>query len=168
MRKILQTLILCVVLVIPFSLNARAADTVSINSLIENAKAMDGKEISVQGEAIGEMLERGDYCWVNINDGTNAIGIWMKTTDARSITRYGDYKNQGDTVRITGTFRRACAEHGGEADIHSASLQIVRRGYPVVRPVFTGKVTAALLLVALAGCLTVFYLKISRKPAETR
>jgi len=168
MRKILQTLILCVVLVIPFSLNARAADTVSINSLIENAKAMDGKEISVQGEAIGEMLERGDYCWVNINDGTNAIGIWMKTTDARSITRYGDYKNQGDTVRITGTFRRACAEHGGEADIHSASFQIVRRGYPVVRPVFTGKVTAALLLVALAGCLTVFYLKISRKPAETR
>ncbi|MBW7573853.1 hypothetical protein [Caproiciproducens faecalis] len=164
MRKILQTLILCLILVIPFSVQVRAADAVSINSLIENAKAMDGKEVSVQGEAIGEMLERGEYCWVNLNDGTNAIGIWMKTADARSITRYGDYKNTGDTVKITGVFYRACAQHGGEADIHGTSLQIVKKGVSSVYPVSSGKLLTAVLLTVLAGCLFTVYYRISRKP----
>lgn len=146
MQKILKIFILVILLIIPLSAQAYAATTTNINYLIENAKALDGKQVTVQGEAIGEVMQRGDYSWVNINDTTNAMGIWMKTTDALKVTRYGDYKNTGDTIIVTGTFHRACAEHGGEADIHSETMSITQSGHAVAEQIPFGKVLAAGIL----------------------
>ena len=159
MRKVLKTCILILLLLLPFSLNVSAAAKTDLNQLIENAKTLDGKEVTVQGEAIGEILKRGDYCWVNINDGTNAMGIWLKTADAQQITSYGNYKNKGDTVKVTGIFRRACAEHGGEADIHSETIEVVTKGSPTKEQIPSGKLFAAVLLAPVAGVLFLIYLK---------
>jgi len=56
----------------------------------------DFKVINIQGEAIGELLERGKYSFVNLNDGTAAIGIYLKTTDGEIIKSYGNYHKIGD------------------------------------------------------------------------
>ena len=130
---------------------------------MEDALSYNGQTVTVEGEAIGEALERGEYSWVNISDGTNAIGIWMKKADEDSIKFYGDYKHLGDTVRVTGVFSRDCAEHGGDVDIHCASLSIVKAGHSVLSAVTQKKIAIAAILAFFAALLAYFYLRESKK-----
>lgn len=150
MRKILKTCCITLMIIISFTTCAYAAQTKQINQLIEQAKSTDGQTVTVQGEAIGEAMRRGDNTWININDGTNAIGIWISSLDAVKITYYGNYKTRGDTVKITGVFHRACNEHNGEADIHNESLEIIEKGHPTVVNIPYYKIAAALILSAAA------------------
>lgn len=158
MQKKLSFCLLLPLLLFLLTSWASALNITPINSLIENAKALDGKQVTVQGEAVGEGLARGEYCWVNIHDGTNAIGIWMTVAEAKRITCYGNYKYKGDTVTVTGVFRRACAEHGGESDIHCDKLEIAKPGHATDHHIALGKVTiAAVLLLALIILLFYIY-----------
>lgn len=104
MRKTLKLICFAALFAVCFILPANAEETIGINDLINNAETYDKQTVVVEGEAIGEVLERGDYAWVNINDGTNAIGIWMTETEAKTIETFGDYKHIGDTLKITGVF----------------------------------------------------------------
>lgn len=113
---------------------------IEINQLIENSIDFDNKEVTIQGEAIGELLERGNYSWVNINDGTNTIGVWIKTEEAKLIMFWGDYKHKGDIVKISGIFSRDCTEHGGDVDIHNVSLNIIEKGYNIKENVDISKI----------------------------
>lgn len=147
MHKIFKSLILIFLLTFLYTVEVQAENITDINTLIEAAKEFDGKEVIVQGEAIGEPMDRGDYSWVNINDGTNAIGIWLKNSEAEQILHYGNYKYKGDTIKITGTFNRACKEHGGEADIHNTAITIEEQGYKVERQLSSVKLIFAIVLI---------------------
>ena len=46
------------------------------------------------GEVIGDVMVRGDFVWVNINDGENAIGVWLDKELAREIQFTGSYHDQ--------------------------------------------------------------------------
>lgn len=130
-----------------YTYNCFAADVVNnYNDLIENGKSLDGKKVIILGEAIGEPLNRGEYTWVNISDGSAAIGIWMRSTDAQKISFYGNYKTKGDKVKISGEFHRACAEHGGDMDIHSLSVEIDEEGRSINEIINKPKVKSALIL----------------------
>ena len=98
MRKCIQTLMLAFIFILSFSLKVKAENITPLNTLIENAKEMDGQEVTVQGEVIGERMDRGDFTWININDSTNAIGIWLSKSDADKILNYGNYKYKGDLI----------------------------------------------------------------------
>lgn len=163
MCKIFKSIILIFLLTFSFSMKAQAEEVTDINTLIEKAKEYDGKEVNVQGEAIGEPMYRGDYSWVNINDGTNAIGIWLKTSEAEQILHYGNYKNKGDTVKIIGTFYRACKEHGGEADIHNTTITIEEQGYKVERQLSTLKLVSAIVLTGASVILLICLFKLNKK-----
>jgi hypothetical protein len=163
MRKLFKTLILILILTCPFSLTVKAQEVTDINELIEKAQALDGCEITIQGEAIGERMDRGSYSWVNLNDGTNAIGIWLDKSEAVKIERYGNYKNKGDTVKITGIFNRACKEHGGEADLHGDFIIIVEEGYPVEEQIPQVKIVSAIVLIVVAILMVVIFRKRFRK-----
>jgi hypothetical protein len=134
-----------------FSFSASAASAIPINDLAEKSLEYDGQMVCVQGEAIGEVLERGEYAWVNICDGGNAIGIWMTLDDAKKIGFFGDYKNIGDMILITGIFSRNCTEHGGEVDIHCGALEILSPGHHVPEPVSSVKIMITLFMVILAA-----------------
>jgi len=97
--------------------------SLSSSELIGNAKEHDGKPVTFTGEAIGDIMLRGEFAWVNINDGDNALGIWMSAALAKEINFTGSYKTRGDKVEVTGIFHRACSEHGGDLDIHAQSLR---------------------------------------------
>lgn len=162
MRKFIKALVIILLLISPLSVKVEAESLTDINELIENAKQLDGQEVTVQGEAIGESMDRGDYSWININDGTNAIGIWLKNNEADKIFNYGDYDNIGDTVKITGIFYRACKEHGGEADFHGRSLEIVEDGYQTKETISSTKVICAMILILLAFLSLVVLIKFMR------
>lgn len=140
-----------------------AADVIELNRLVENAEAMDGQTVTVSGEAIGEAMERGDHAWVNINDGTNAMGIWMTLEEAQQIKVFGDYKHLGDQLQVTGVFNQACAQHGGDVDIHSDSMAVVTAGYATAEAVPALKIVIGLVLVCLALVLGLIYLKVIKK-----
>jgi hypothetical protein len=160
MRKLIKSLVFLLIIISPLPSTVRAEAVTKINDLIEHAKTLDGQELVIEGEAIGERMIRGDYSWTNINDGSNAIGVYLNNTEPDKINFYGNYKNIGDKVRITGIFQRACNKHGGEADFHAESLEVVKRGYPVDIPVSTPKIIAAVVLSATALLLFIIYHRI--------
>lgn len=159
MYKFIKTLIIVLYLSTILSINTRAESSFDLNDLVQNGKVLDGQEVIVEGEAIGEQMERGYYSWVNINDGTNAIGIWIDSTEAKKISYYGNYKYIGDTVKITGIFNRACKEHGGEADVHYISMNIIKNGYQVKQKVIPAKVVMTAILLIFVMSMLIFYYK---------
>lgn len=159
MRKLFKTLIIIFILSFPLTFRVNAESVTSINDLVEKAKALDGQKVTVQGEAVGEPMNRGDYSWVNINDGTNAIGVWLSKSEAAKIKHYGNYKNKGDVVKITGIFNRACKEHGGEADLHADSIELTAEGQHIKEQITSGKLIATGILTSGALLFLVYFFK---------
>jgi len=122
------------------------AETISGTELIENADNYDGKEVIYEGEAIGEMMERGDGAWVNVYDGEACIGVWMTKEIATIIKYTGSYKIQGDIVRVEGIFNKACPEHGGDLDIHAISMHKIKPGRVIQEKIIPAKRNLLIIL----------------------
>ncbi len=89
----------------------------------------DGERVVFEAEAIGEALRAPEERrWVNVLAKDAPIGVVMEEGQARSITHFGDYRRNGDTLRIVGIFNLACDEHGGDRDVHAESVETVRIG----------------------------------------
>jgi hypothetical protein len=129
-------------------------------TLVENAAAWNGRIISFKGEAVGERMVRGGgIAWIHLNDdaymeksieaGAGCEGynsgqaIWLSSDLARRIRFFGDYRSQGDQVRITGVFNAACSEHGGDMDIHATELTVVAPGRSVAHDFKTPRLVLA-------------------------
>lgn len=135
--------------------------------LVEQPKRYDGTVVSFQGEAIGEAMVRGSHAWIHLNDdaymrknleeGTAPGGyntgmpIYLPTPLAEKIRTFGDYKHEGDIVGIQGEFNAACAQHGGDVDIHAATLKVLVSGHPAEDPVEPWKPWVAIVLTSGAG-----------------
>jgi len=139
--------LILIILFLIFS-SQRFAFSQSLNSdeLIKNAKEYDGKLITYSGEAIGDLMLRGEFAWVNINDGQNALGIWISSALAKEIKFMGNYKFRGDSLEVIGIFHRACLEHGGDLDIHAQSLRKTGSGRIVKEKLNFDKVNLSFIL----------------------
>lgn len=161
MSKIIAAILLVTIIVV--SLPALASPmTVSSTDLIEKAKELDGQEIVFTGEVIGDIMVRGGYTWINVSDGSNAIGIWAENQLVSGITMAGRYKVHGDEVKISGMFHRACPEHGGDLDIHAVKVELMEKGYAVAGSTEPWKLPAAVVL-ATAAVILFAYMIISRR-----
>jgi hypothetical protein len=132
---------------------------VASTALVENATAWNGRIISFKGEAVGERMVRGGMAWIHLNDdaymeksieaGAGSEGynsgqaIWLPSDLAYRIRFFGGYKHQGDLVKITGVFNAACADHGGDMDIHATDLSVVALGHPVAHEIKMPRVVLA-------------------------
>ena len=150
MYKTVKTLLTTLFFSLFLCTQVSAADRTEINTLIEKSQAFDGQTVTVEGEALGEAMLRGEYAWINISDNTNAIGVWLKASDAQKISVFGDYRHKGDTVKITGIFSRNCAEHGGDVDIHNQAMEIIEKGTNVPETITQTKINAASALFLFA------------------
>jgi len=110
------------------------------SDLINYAKQYDGKTISYKGEVIGDVMIRGDFAWLHVNDGIMAIGIWAPKAMIQDIRYAGDYQKKGDIVEVSGTFHRSCREHGGDLDIHASEIKKLTPGSPVIQPISRKKI----------------------------
>lgn len=158
MRKIMLAMVIAAICLYPMAAFAGGMETTS-SDLIDNAEEYDGQDVIYIGEVIGDILYRGDYVWINVSDGSNAIGIWADADDIKQIGFVGRYTVHGDTIRITGVFNRACAEHGGDFDIHASKIEIVEKGYLVTHAVESWKIIPAIVLFAGAAVLLTFILR---------
>lgn len=159
--------------------DAAPAAEVSSTVLIEHPREWEGRVVALTGETIGERMRRGDMAWLHINDDTYAqrnieegaeLGgynsghaVWLPATLAAEVTHFGDYKHKGDTVRVEGTFNRACALHGGDMDIHATALEVLERGHPVPHRFNTGRAVVASVLLILAAAMYALRVRARRK-----
>ncbi len=126
------------------------AKLVTSTQLIEQNKNWNNKKVTFQGEVIGDVMRRGDFAWINVNDdayqrrnveeGQKLVGynsgqsVWVPSSLVEQIQFVGGYDASGDIVRVTGIFRNACPEHGGDMDIHASTLSLVTPGHVVAHP----------------------------------
>lgn len=166
MSKIFSTLrITLFLLFISFSV-CSAEEITDYNNLIENGRAFDGKQVAIKGEVIKEAMMRGDYAWINVSDGSNAIGVWVKASEINKLSIYGDYNHKGDTVEVTGTFHRDCNEHGGDMDIHANSMKVISKGEAVSHIIAVDRIKTAVLLSFVTISLFIAYLRRRFKKAK--
>lgn len=104
------------------------AQPLSSEELIKKARSYDNKPVVYAGEVIGDIMLRGEYAWINMSDGKNALGVWIKSGLLAGITQTGAYGSRGDWVEVNGVFHRACNEHGGDLDIHAGSINLIAAG----------------------------------------
>ena len=128
MKKVMSYKLWVIGLIIFLTHHYCFAQPVSSTELIDNAKQFDGKLVTYEGEVIGDIMMRGNYAWINVNDGKNAIGIWIDASLVKDIAYTGSYKFIGDEVEVTGILHRACAEHGGDLDIHAQAIRKIESG----------------------------------------
>jgi hypothetical protein len=132
------------------------AAQISSTELINNARQYDGKSVVYVGEAVGDVMVRGDFAWVNINDGKNAIGVWLNKELAGEIKFTGSYHSKGDRLEITGVFHRNCIQHGGDMDIHAQGIRKIGPGRVVSEELETTKRNFVFILLA-ALCLVFIF-----------
>lgn len=130
--------ILCLMPIVSIS-NCYAQASTSLN-LLNNTKQYDGKVVNYKGEVIGDVMIRGDYAWLHVNDGAIAIGIWAPKKMVENIRYVGNYQIKGDIVEVSGTFHRSCLEHGGDLDVHASEIKKVISGSPAIEPINRKKV----------------------------
>ncbi len=138
--------------------------------LIENSKEYDQQIVNYRGEVVGEVMQRGNYAWINVNDGLNAIGVWAPFGLIEDIKFSGNYKRRGDRVEVTGVLNRACSEHGGDLDIHAQGIIIFKPGHEIYRPLNRSRLNLALILFGISFILIGLnvYLKKKRISTEER
>ncbi|MCM8796329.1 MAG: DNA-binding protein [Candidatus Omnitrophica bacterium] len=134
------------------------AQPISSADLINNAKEYDGKRVVYRGEVIGDIMKRGNFSWLNINDGVNAIGVWTESTQIKDVTITGGYKRLGDNIEVIGIFHRACLEHGGDLDIHAETVIKISSGRRMQERLNISAVRFAAILLGILGAVWIFTL----------
>jgi hypothetical protein len=126
------------------------AQPISSSELINNAKQYDGQTIFYQGEVVGDVMVRRDFVWLNLFDGENAIGVWLKKETLPDIKFVGGYQQKGDWLEVAGIFHASCLQHGGDLDLHAEKVKIIAQGYKIKEEVHPAKRIWARNLSALA------------------
>lgn len=153
----LTAILLCTAITAP-SLNA-SGERVRVEEVLENPKHYDGMTVRVEGEAVGDIMRRGEYAWLTLNDDDYVhdsdaalmevhsynigIGVWLPMQEASKIGYLGRYGVRGDRIEITGVFNASCDVHGGEVDIHAEKLTVLHEGYEMYESIDTWKLYAA-------------------------
>lgn len=153
-------------LILSFTLNglevtgfAEASEMVFLNDLINNSKYYDGKTVNIQGEALLEVMEREGGAWININDGSNAMGLWLPLVEAGKIKKFGDYHTVGDQLKVEAIFHRSCTEHGGDMDLHFVKWIHLEPGHDKTLEMNTNRILLAVLLTTITAVIGFTFFK---------
>jgi hypothetical protein len=155
-----KSFFILLVLCLALSISNCYAQTATSLDLLNNTKQYDGKTVNYKGEAIGDIMIRGDYAWLHVNDGTIAIGVWASKTMVQDILYVGNYHKKGDIIEVSGIFHRSCLEHGGDLDIHAFEINKITPGSLAIQPISKKKVyigISSLVLVLLFYALKKFF-----------
>ncbi|MBE0477365.1 MAG: hypothetical protein IBX62_09735 [Coriobacteriia bacterium] len=142
-------------------------EVMSPAEVVADSLLLDGRSLTIEGEAIGEALRSdGGRVWVNVLGEGTALGTWTTAESAGGISVYGVYGRVGDRVRVTGRFNAACPRHGGDMDLHTDVFEVVRRGGDVYIPVAWWRFGVGAAGIALASILAWVYRRRSERVPE--
>lgn len=155
-------LILLCCLLLPYK--AYASKIISVRELIEEKSGQEGHEVTVKGEAIGDIMGDEETFWVNIKDGDFFIGIVLNRELKDKIKNLGRYRIKGDIIEVTGTYSIQCPQHYGDRDIHAETLEVIEEGMRLGETVETDKIILCFILsFATIIFISYFHRRIPRK-----
>lgn len=163
-KKLVAIIGICLGLVIgfyPIQGHAETPKIVTLNQLVEESGKYDGEAVIVNGEALVEIMERGKDAWVNINDGSNAMGVFMSLEEARKIKSFGEYHTIGDKIEIEAIFNRSCKAHGGDMELHLIKYRTIIPGYNRVTQINTQNLFIAIGLTIITISMAFYYMLVS-------
>lgn len=138
------------------------AAEVSSEELFKIPDEYDGKEISLRGEVVGDVMVRGEFAWLNVHDGYGAIGVFAPLGIVQDISYRGDYTFSGDAIRVRGKFHASCEVHGGDTDIHAQKITILSEGGRIYRSIDENKVKLSIVFPSIALLLTLVHILVRR------
>lgn len=104
-------------------------ENMTVFQLLEKQTELDGKEISFDGEVIGQPIFDKNGVFINLMDHEfNALGVYLDKSMLTTINHYGRDGQKGDYVRVTGIFHKVCLQHGGDTDLHVTKLSMIKPG----------------------------------------
>ncbi len=139
------------------------AAPVPSGELLSHTHAYDGRTVVFEGEAIQDVMPRGDHLWLNVHDGANALGVWLPAGMLPPDTRTGDYHQTGDRLRVTAVFRAACPEHGGEVDLHATAVERIGPARPTPHPIAPSRMLLLAFCLPLALLLSTTAARLDRR-----
>ncbi len=166
MKSLKIFFVVVLMLVLMPSAQAQYGGWVTSQALIKNATQLNGEAVVFMGEVIGDLMRRGDFAWINIQDDYGTVGVWAPLELTKEISYFGDYNHKGDIVAVEGTFFRADPELTGEFCIRAKNIRIVFPGFFIFHQVSSVKIKIVILLsvlMILLGGLRLLIFKVEKK-----
>jgi hypothetical protein len=113
---------------VPLTEGIETARKATSQELIAKAKELNGAVVSFSGEVIGDIMPRGEFAWLNVEDDFGAIGIWAPLAATKIIQHQGNYDQEGDLVEVIGRFSRTDPELNGDLCIRAQSIKVIKNG----------------------------------------
>ena len=132
---------------------SQQARWVTSKELIKGAREFDGEAVIFIGEVIGDIMRRGNFAWINVQDDYGTIGVWVSIDLIKDIAYLGDYDHKGDIVAVEGKFSRADSGLNGELCIRAAEIRVIFPGLIVFHQLSFLKKKMAFIFLILAGLL---------------
>ncbi|HBT95087.1 MAG TPA: hypothetical protein DEB24_02800 [Coriobacteriia bacterium] len=128
------------------------AATTTVTELTNAGVQMDGQQVVVEGEVIGDIIYADvGHKWLMLSDGNASISVLTKNADAQKIVYLGRYNQVGTRVEISGVFRVDDTTRDGLTDVTAQSIKILDEGYAVQSPVDWQKIQIGALLLVVGG-----------------
>lgn len=139
--------------------------TLSTREIVSLPPSEGGLDVTMEGEAILAALRSDDgHVFVNLLQDDTAVGVWMPREQADRIDGFGRYGRSGTFLRVEGVVNVACAQHGGDLDVHAARVEVVspsrEAGLVLVPP---SRIALAVGVVAAAGIEWGLYRRLRRR-----
>lgn len=172
MRRLrIAVLAIMVVVLIPSA--ALASEQATVTELVEHSAEYGGRQVTVEGELVGDYGFRGDgWMWTQLNgdiyvespiaeggppSGSNVgIGIKIPARLAQTLDTPGGYHHRGPVVEVVGVWKYHDPDRQGETYLEVEELNVVEPGRrldegPDIRAIVLG-------LLLLAGAATLYRL----------
>lgn len=165
---------------------ASAGDGVRVGSmeLIENSEEYNRRRVVYTGEIVVEVLDRGDYSWITVNDdlygkrplheyqelkgGNTGIGVYCRSDMLEDVNFVGSHRTLGDVIQVTGVFYQASPQHGGDLMIEAEEITVVREGRHIVsRRGVRGELLVAFILALVSLVLGFAWFSLRKRPGGT-
>jgi hypothetical protein len=129
----------------------------SIKTVLTFPDRFNRRIIELEGEIIGELLKSDSGLWINISSqGYNTAVFISNPALAEGLKYWGSYREQGDVIKVKGTFYKDCSQHR-TADIHASSIEIIKPGFIKREKLASYKVDLAIFLLIICLTLAVIY-----------
>ncbi|BBJ27821.1 DNA-binding protein [Athalassotoga saccharophila] len=135
----------------------------TISDMINNPSTYDGKFLTVQGQAVGSIMRRGDYAWVNMTDGSQTLGFWMPYSLATQIKYTASYNFKGDLLTVEGTFVAMSLKHDGDMEFDVSKIVKIVPGGRIAHKIDLDKVIFLIFLSLIVSLLWILKKRIFSK-----
>lgn len=167
--KMLLVLVLAVAAVTAGAAAAESeAPLVRIALLQAESARYDGRPVIIRGEAVGDLMLRGEHGWLNISDGSAVLGVFAPAAGLAQVRFLGRHGVTGDLLEVRGVFRADCPVHHGGMHLDARQLKIIERGRFLDEPVRPARLALAVSFAFLALAAFLFRCSARRAGAGRR